>query len=91
MLSVSLYGTLRVAFKARESATSGHPPAMRSSSIALDLVGAGFWSRAAANGIAAGAFLGSTWEMMQVSQDTIEFYCIGTSDSLDPPKLRRIP
>ena len=38
MLAVSLYATLRVAFKARESATSGIAP-MRSANVALDLIG----------------------------------------------------
>jgi len=84
MLSVSLYGTLRVAFKARESATSGIAP-MRSASIALDLVGQDLESALPPTGLLAGAFLGQHLGDVQVSQDTIEFYCIGTSDSLDPP------
>jgi len=72
------------AFKARgEARRRASPVAL--GQYPLDLVGQDLESAAAANGIAAGAFLGQHWEMWQVSQDTIEFYCIGTSDSLDPP------
>jgi type II secretion system protein J len=84
MLAVSLYATLRVAFKARESATSGIAP-MRSANIALDLLGEDLESALPPTGLLAGAFLAQHLGDVQVSQDTVEFYCIGSSDSLDPP------
>lgn len=84
MLAVSLYGTLRVAFKARESATSGIAP-MRSANVALDLLGQDLESALPPTGLLAGAFLAQHLGDVQNSQDTIEFYAIGTSDSLDPP------
>src|SRR6185436_6035571 len=84
MLAVSLYGTLRVAFKAKESATAGIAP-MRSASVALDLMGQDLESALPPTGLLAGAFLAQHLGDTQNSQDTIEFYAIGTSDSLDPP------
>jgi type II secretion system protein J len=84
MLAVSLYGTLRVAFKARDSATSGIAP-MRSANVALDLMGQDLESALPPTGLLAGAFLAQHLGDVQNSQDTIEFYCIGTSDSLEPP------
>ena len=86
MLAVSLYGTLRVAFKARDSATSGIAP-MRSANVALDLLGQDLESALPPTGVLAGAFLAQHLGDVQNSQDTIEFYCIGTSDSLDPPNV----
>ena len=84
MLAVSLYATLRVAFKARESATSGIAP-MRSANVALDLIGEDLESALPPTGLLAGAFLAQHLGDVQNSQDTIEFYCIGSSDSADPP------
>src|SRR5438445_8032463 len=84
MLAVSLYATLRVAFKARDSATSGIAP-MRSANIALDLLGQDIESALPPTGVLAGAFLGQHLGDVQTSQDTVEFYCIGSGDSLDPP------
>jgi general secretion pathway protein J len=84
MLAVSLYATLRVAFKARESATSGIAP-MRSANVALDLLGQDLESALPPTGVLAGAFLGQHLGDVQSSQDTVEFYCIGSADSLDPP------
>ncbi|HEV8292844.1 MAG TPA: type II secretion system protein, partial [Tepidisphaeraceae bacterium] len=84
MLAVSLYATLRVAFKARDSATSGIAP-MRSANIALDLLGEDLESALPPTGLLAGAFLAQDLGDVQLSQDTVEFYCIGSSDSLDPP------
>lgn len=92
MLAVSLYATLRVAFKARDSATSGIAP-MRSANIALDLIGEDVESALPPTGLLAGAFLGQHLGDVQTSQDTVEFYCINSSDSLDPPNsagLRKI-
>ncbi|HEV8608228.1 MAG TPA: type II secretion system protein GspJ [Tepidisphaeraceae bacterium] len=85
MLAVSLYATLRVAFKARDSATSGIAP-MRSANVALDLLGQDIESALPPTGLLAGAFLGQHLGDVQISQDTIEFYCIGSSDSFDPPR-----
>ena len=73
MLAVSLYGTLRVAFKARESATSGIAP-MRSANVALDLIGEDLESALPPTGLLAGAFLAQHLGDVQNSQDTIEFY-----------------
>ncbi len=84
MLAVSLYAMLRVAFKARESATSGIAP-MRSSNIALDLLGEDLESALPPTGVLAGAFLGQHLGDVQSSQDTVEFYCIGSGDGVDPP------
>src|SRR4051812_16816576 len=84
MLAVSLYATLRVAFKARESATSGIAP-MRSANVALDLLGQDLESALPPTGVLAGAFLGQHLGDVQSSQDTVEFYCVGSADSLDPP------
>jgi general secretion pathway protein J len=84
VLAVSLYSTLRVAFKARESATSGIAP-MRSANVALDLIGQDMESALPPTGLLAGAFLGQHLGDVQMSQDQIEFYCIGSADSLDPP------
>lgn len=84
MLAVSLYATLRVAFKARDSATSGIAP-MRSANVALDLLGQDLESALPPTGLLAGAFLAQHLGDVQNSQDTVEFYAIGTSDSLDPP------
>ena len=84
MLAVSLYATLRVSFKARDSATSGIAP-MRSASVALDLLGQDLESALPPSGVLAGAFLGQHLGDVQMSQDVIEFYCIASSTSLDPP------
>jgi prepilin-type N-terminal cleavage/methylation domain-containing protein len=84
MLAVSLYATLRVAFKARESATSGIAP-MRSTNIALDLLGEDLESAMPPTGVLAGAFLGQHLGDTQSSQDTVEFYCVGSGDGIDPP------
>jgi type II secretion system protein J len=85
MLAVSLYATLRVAFKARDSATSGIAP-MRSANVALDLLGQDIESALPPTGLLAGAFLGQHLGDVQISQDSIEFYCVGSSDSVDPPR-----
>jgi type II secretion system protein J len=84
MLAVSLYATLRVAFKARDSATAGIAP-MRSTNIALDLLGQDLESALPPTGLLAGAFLAQHLGDVQNSQDTVEFYCISSSDSLDAP------
>jgi len=84
MLAVSLYATLRVAFKARESATSGIAP-MHAANVALDLLGSDLESALPPTGLLAGAFIGQHLGDVQISQDQIEFYCIGSSDSLEPP------
>src|ERR1051325_10143787 len=88
MLAVSLYGTLRVAFKARDSAKSGIAP-MRSANVALDLLGEDLESALPPTGLLAGAFLAQHLGAdAQNSQDTIQFYCIGTSTSLNPPRSK---
>ena len=73
MLAMSLYGTLRIAFKARESAQNGIAP-MRSANMALDLLGQDLESALPPTGLLAGAFLAQHLGDANNSQDTIEFY-----------------
>lgn len=92
MLAVSLYATLRVAFKARESATAGILP-MRSANIAMEMLEQDLESALPPTGVLAGAFIGQHLGDAMSSSDTLEFYCIGTSDAIDPPRsagIRRV-
>jgi general secretion pathway protein J len=92
MLAVSLYATLRVAFKARDSAMAGIMP-MRAANVAMEMLSQDLESALPPTGLLAGAFLGQHLGDATASTDTIEFYCIGTSDSLEPPRsagIRRV-
>ncbi len=85
MLAVSLYATLRVAFKARDSAVSGIT-VMRAANVAMDMLGQDLESALPPTGLLAGAFLAQHNGDVQTSLDVLEFYCVGSSDSLDPPR-----
>jgi type II secretion system protein J len=92
MLAVSLYATLRVAFKARDSATAGILP-MRSANVAMEMLAQDLESALPPTGLLAGAFIGIQAGDANARMDTLEFYCVGTSDSLEPPRsagMRRV-
>lgn len=88
MLAVTLYATLRTAFRAQASA-SNSIESLRSGQIAMQLIGKDLTNALPPTGILAGAFYGipkgsSGSEM----SDTIEFYaiCSGVDDDNDPTR-----
>lgn len=72
VLSLSLYASLRIAFKAKESALRGIGP-VRASGLAMDLVRQDLESALPPTGLLAGAFLGD----VDGGNSFVEFYASG--------------
>lgn len=93
MLSLTLYGSLNTAFKARRRAEAAVQPA-RMGSILADLIGRDFDSALPPTGILAGPFVGVHQLQAGAAADTVQFYSIGSDpDRLDQPLsegIRRI-
>lgn len=94
MLALTLYATLRTAFRAQASAT-GACESLRSAQVALQLVGRDLSSALPPTGILAGPFYGIPLGSGSDPSDTVEFYAItsGVDDPNDPTRadgLRRI-
>lgn len=84
MLALSLYASLRIGFKARQSAINAVKP-MRAMQIAMDLVRQDLESALPPSGILAGAFYGEPLNENGGSADMVEFYCLGESLLRDDP------
>lgn len=94
MLAMTLYATLRTAFKAQASAMSA-VESLRSAQIALQLVGRDVSCALPPTGILAGPFYGIPQGSGTDPSDTVEFYAIatGVDDANDPTRadgIRRI-
>jgi general secretion pathway protein J len=94
MLGMTLYATLRTAFRAQTSATDS-VEALRSAQIAFQLMGRDISSALPPTGILAGPFYGIPLGSGSDLSDTVEFYAItgGVSDDADPTRadgMRRI-
>lgn len=94
MLAMTLYATLRTAFKAQASATSA-VESLRSVQVALQMVDRDLSCALPPTGILAGAFYGIPQGSGTDPSDTVEFYAIttGVDDPNDPTRadgMRRI-
>jgi prepilin-type N-terminal cleavage/methylation domain-containing protein len=78
MLAASLYASLRMAFKARDTATRVIGP-VRAVNVAMDMIGQDLENALPPNGILAGPFLGQPAGSADnpTQFDTLEFFCIG--------------
>jgi prepilin-type N-terminal cleavage/methylation domain-containing protein len=84
MLAMSLYASLRTAFRARDSATAMVEP-VRDAQMAMDLVGRDLENALPPKGILAGAFEGT--DGGATVGDTLEFFAIRSGvDDNDPTK-----
>jgi hypothetical protein len=84
MVSLSLYASLRIAFRARDSANNAIGP-IRTASVALDLVGRDLECVLSPNGVMAGAFVGQHATDNGGLTDILEYYCVGEGpDHPDP-------
>jgi type II secretion system protein J len=92
MLAMTLYATLRTAFRAQASAT-GAVEALRSAQIAMEFVGKDLTCALPPTGVMAGAFYGMpmgtpTTDSAGDMSDSVEFYAVvsGVEDDTDPTK-----
>lgn len=79
VIAVSLFGALRVTYRARNSALAVIA-APRSAQIAMDLVRQDLESALPPTGVLAGAFLGQ-FGIDSSSASSLEFYCVGGDSS----------
>lgn len=79
-LAVSLYATLRVAFKARDSAMNAIAP-VRAAQIAVDLIRSDIESALPPTGMLAGPFL-AEFGIETPNASTIQFHCAATDPVL---------
>ncbi|MGE5609953.1 MAG: type II secretion system protein GspJ [Bacillota bacterium] len=84
MVALSLYASLRIAFRARNSAIDAIGP-IRTASLALDMIGRDLECTLSPNGIMAGAFIGQHSTDNGGLTDILEYYCVGEGpDHSDP-------
>ncbi|HEX2971942.1 MAG TPA: type II secretion system protein GspJ [Tepidisphaeraceae bacterium] len=84
VVSLSLYASLRIAFRARDSANNAIGP-IRAASLALDLVSRDLESVLSPSGVMAGAFVGQHATDSGNPTDILEYYCVGEGpDRSDP-------
>jgi type II secretion system protein J len=76
MLALSLFASLRIGFKARQSATRAVAP-VRAMQVAMDLVRQDLESALPPTGVLAGAFIGEHLQEDGGDADMVEFYCVG--------------
>lgn len=84
MVVLSLYASLRIAFRARESAKEAIGP-IRAASVALEMIGRDLECVLPPNGVMAGAFVGQHASSSGNMTDVLEYYCVGEGpDHSDP-------
>jgi type II secretion system protein J len=78
MLALTLYTSLQVAFKAKESALAAIGPA-RTALVALDMIKRDLEAALPPTGVLAGAFIGEPTSDAGITASGLEFYTMGTS------------
>lgn len=76
MLALSLYASLHIAFKARDTATAAIAP-VRAVQVAMDLIRQDLENALPPTGTLAGPFIGTPAGVSGTASDTLEFYCMG--------------